>query len=163
MSRIPATPAGEPAGKAYAEALRLLSYKARTRRELVDKLAGKGYPDGTIELVLERLAALGLVNDEEYAREWAETAARHKHYGPARIEASLRQRGIDREAAARAVAALLAERGEAELAADAARKKLGSRGNPTDASAVRKLIGYLTRRGFSRSATLIVLKSLRIP
>src|SRR5262249_24006311 len=51
-------------------ALKLLDRTLRTRRELERRLKEKDFDAATIEGTLGRLAAVGLVDDVEYARAW---------------------------------------------------------------------------------------------
>ena len=50
--------------------LRLLTARARTRAELAGQLAKRGYPQEISERVLDRLTAVGLVDDTDYAEQW---------------------------------------------------------------------------------------------
>jgi len=86
---------------ARAMALRYLGRREYACRELARKLSQRGVPSDTAEAVVAELAAENLVSDARYA----EARARErvgKGYGPARIRAELRSRGVpdsDTEAA----------------------------------------------------------------
>jgi len=75
-------------------ALRLLTAREHSRKELQGKLAARGFdPDG-IETVLDALAEQGLQSDARFAELYVEGRVR-KGNGPLRIRAELRERGIE--------------------------------------------------------------------
>ncbi|WP_420830109.1 regulatory protein RecX [Bifidobacterium saguinibicoloris] len=96
-------------------ALRLLDAAPRSRGALRDRLAGKGYADGTVEQVLDRLAELRLLDDREYA-ESVVRACMGRMMGRRGVLAELARKGVDRPVAA-AVAQEAEERGLFEEAA----------------------------------------------
>jgi regulatory protein len=74
--------------------LRLLARREHSRRELMDKLALRGFNRQEVEPVLTQLADENWQNDERYAQCYA----RHRlenGYGPLRIAYELQQRGIE--------------------------------------------------------------------
>lgn len=79
------------------KALNLLSYRAHSRRELLDKLKRKiSCSDQDLEEVLNWLEDLGFLNDRAYAA----SVVRHavsKGYGINRITAELARHGIAKE------------------------------------------------------------------
>ena len=78
-------------------AAHFLGTRPRTRRELELRLRRSGTTDEVIAATLERLEALGLVDDVAFARWWAEQRDRHAPRGRRMVEAELRQRGVPRE------------------------------------------------------------------
>ena len=62
----------EPSREEQARALclRLLTARSRTRAELSGQLAKRGYPNDVRDRVLNRLAAVGLVDDIDFAEQW---------------------------------------------------------------------------------------------
>src|SRR4051812_28144084 len=59
--------------QARALCLRLLTARSRTRAELADQLAKRGYPDDVSNRILDRLAAVGLVDDVDFAEQWVQS------------------------------------------------------------------------------------------
>lgn len=57
-------------GKAYNAAVRFLSYRARSQREVRDYLGRKEYPEPVIDAVVERLTASRLLDDIRFAQAW---------------------------------------------------------------------------------------------
>ncbi len=81
--------------RARERALYLLESRSHSRKELFDKLC-RSVPEEIAEETADRMAQLGLVDDESYARRWAAMLWREKKYGPRRIRQSLMQKGFDR-------------------------------------------------------------------
>ncbi|HVE84317.1 MAG TPA: regulatory protein RecX [Myxococcales bacterium] len=82
---------------ALRHALRLLSMRARTRQELQQALARKEHPAAAIAAALERVQALGYLDDARYARARAESLLREGKMGPQGVTQHLRARGIPAE------------------------------------------------------------------
>jgi regulatory protein len=87
---------GDPA---YAAALRLLSRRDHFRAELLQKLQQRGFEDSEVEAALDRCAAANLIDDHRLAERFAEVRSRSNGWGPRRIEAELRRRGVSRSTA----------------------------------------------------------------
>jgi regulatory protein len=80
---------------AYRKALKLLGRRDHFRRELYDKLSTRGYEPDEIEEALERCAELGLVDDLRVGSRFVEVRAVDRGWGPRRLAAELRHRGVD--------------------------------------------------------------------
>lgn len=133
---------------ALDQALRLLGFKARTRSELLDRLARKGVSGEVAERVLRRLEELALVDDRGLAASFAR-AARRSARGDRRIRWDLLRRGVPREAVD---AALAGADADAESPADRVWAALQRRAprlkNLDPRTARRRLESYLFRQGF---------------
>lgn len=77
--------------------LRLLTARARTRAELAGQLAKKGYPDEVSHRVLDRLAAVGLVDDADFAEQWVRSRRANAGKSKRALAAELRTKGVDNE------------------------------------------------------------------
>src|SRR6266536_2690094 len=86
------------ADAAHAAALRLLEARARTRLELEQRLEQRGFEARAVAAALDRLAEVGLVDDQAFARDLAEIRAAEGVDAP-RIALDLRDRGVDPEMA----------------------------------------------------------------
>jgi regulatory protein len=82
---------------AYELALRALGYKERTESELRCWLAERGVEDGEIEEVIALLGEAGAIDDESFARRYADDKRLLAGWGPDRIERALEGRGVARE------------------------------------------------------------------
>lgn len=140
------------------KALRLLKVRARSEAELVRRLEREGLPPRVVSQVIERLRALGYVDDRVFAVLWIAQRQASKPRGRAGLRAELRAKGIDPDI----IEDLLPRDQETELAA--ARRvveKFWPRLQKLDRRiAQRRLIGLLERRGFSWEVIRTVLKDL---
>ncbi len=150
------------AEQARALCLRLLTARARTRAELEGQLTKRGYPDDVSAEVLDRLAQVGLVDDEDFAEQWVRSRRTSAGKGKRALAAELRTKGLDNEVITAALADIDAgaERVRAEqLVRDKLRcEKLGDLSDrDTENKVTRRLVGMLARRGYSQSLALDVV------
>jgi regulatory protein len=145
-------------------ALELLSRRPRTRQELGRRLRKKGFARSLVGDCVSALEAQRLVDDEAFARSFLRDRLRLRPRGPRRLTQELREKGVDPEAAERAVVEVFAEQEVSEevLARELALAwlsrqsetvrgalALGTTRSPERLKAARRLEGYLARRGFS--------------
>jgi len=144
--------------QAHALCLRLLTARARSRAELIDKMAKRGYPDEVAETVLDRLVAVGLVDDEDFAAQWVRSRQTYSGKGKRALAAELRTKGVDAEVIAAALGGIDAgaERVRAEqLVERKLRREVLADGD--DAKVMRRLVGMLARRGYNQSMAVAVV------
>src|SRR6185312_4189888 len=77
--------------------LRLLTARSRTRAELSGQLTKRGYPADVSAQVLDRLAAVGLVDDAAFAEQWVESRRSSAGKGRRALAAELHTKGVDKE------------------------------------------------------------------
>jgi regulatory protein len=141
--------------------LNFLSYRARSLREVSDRLSRYGYDESTRAAVVEWLTERGYVDDVSFAEQFAEERTLRKGYGPRRVAADLAQKGVDRETA-EAVMDKLCPDSEADVAPAAIAKaaqrweRLAKEDNPQKRKS--KLVQYLQRRGFQYSVAIEILE-----
>ncbi|WP_129783418.1 regulatory protein RecX [Promicromonospora panici] len=134
--------------KAREVVLRILTAAQRSRRELEQSLARKGYPEDVVEQVLDRFDEVGLVDDATYAETIVRT--RHAERGLARrgIAAELRRRGIDEDTATEALDQL--DPDDERVAGAKLASKLVTRTRSLDREVrVRRAVGSLARKGYA--------------
>ncbi len=143
------------AEQAHALCLRLLTARARTRFELTGQLTKRGYPDDVVEQVLGRLAAVRLIDDEDFAEQWVRSRQSNAGKGKRALAAELRTRGVDDEVIATALEGIDAgaERVRAEQLVER-RLRREVLGDGDDAKVMRRLVGMLARRGYSQSVAV---------
>ena len=78
-----------------AAALRYLEARARSVAETRRRLSEAGYRDELVDGAIQRLVALGLLDDEAFARHWVESRDRARPRGEVALRRELRLRGID--------------------------------------------------------------------
>jgi regulatory protein len=147
--------AGERA-LAMARALNFLGYRARSEKEVRDRLRRFGHGEETVGGVVGRLKELGYLDDEDFARLVAREKARR--YGPRRVSAELRRSGVDAELAQGAVEEQFAGRSQAEQARYAAARRYNRGGSTAEA---RRVYGFLMRRGYSAEVCAEVAREYR--
>ena len=147
-------------------ALNLLSYRARTRRELETRLRRRGFSTGRIRPCLDALEGKGLLDDGAVAAAFVRDRLRHRPRGRSRLVSELRAKGVDADLASEAIervygdeavtdAGLAKEAAESWLArqSQATLEAMASDGRaPERDKARRRAHGYLARRGFRGDA-----------
>ncbi|MFE4668977.1 recombination regulator RecX [Streptomyces sp. NPDC056716] len=148
---------GDPAERARAICLRLLTGTPRTRKQLADALRKREIPDEVAQEVLSRFEEVGLIDDSAFADAWVES--RHHGRGLARraLARELRTKGVDSALIDEAVGRLDAEREEATARELVARKLRATRGLDRD-KRLRRLAGMLARKGYSEGLALRVVR-----
>lgn len=137
--------------------LRRLTGAPRTRAQLAADLQRRAVPEEVAERVLDRFGEVGLVDDAAYARSWV--SSRHAGRGLARraLAHELRQRGVDDDTVAAAVAEIDTDQEVTAAAGLVARRLPATRGLPTD-TRVRRLVGMLARKGYPPGMAFAVVK-----
>jgi regulatory protein len=128
----------------YELALRALSTKERTERELSEWLRERGVEEADRLDVLVRLTESGGLDDERFARGYAEDKRRISGWGDERIREALEARGVAREL----IDSALGGEGEGEQLERAA-ALLRDRGIDCSTEPERdRALRLLARRGF---------------
>lgn len=144
------------AQRCHGAALRLLSYRPRSRAELEQRLRRRGFPPETVAAELERLGGQGLVDDAAFARFWRESREDLNPRSARLIQGELRRKGVDPQTAVSATQGL----DEAEAAYRAAAKK-APRWASLDYQGFRRKAGdFLRRRGFSWGVVALTVNRL---
>jgi len=82
--------------RASEKALYLLEYRSHSKKELADKIVRAAIPREDAEAAAEHMEAIGLIDDEVYARSLAKSLFERKHFGARRVRQELIQKGIDK-------------------------------------------------------------------
>jgi regulatory protein len=131
-------------------AIGLLARRERSRAELLTALKRKGFDTKLIDGVLDTLEKEKLQSDSRFANAWVETRRRLSPRGRKALVYELKQKGI---AESKIDPALRNYDSDAELAAlrdliEARLPRLIASGDERD-KIKRRLLGFLSRRGFS--------------
>lgn len=141
-------PGGGTEAQAKDVCLRLLTDRARSRAELADKLAAKGFAADVAERALNRLAEVGLIDDAAFAEQWVHSRHTFSGKGKKVLAEELRRKGVAPEIAAPALAAITGD-DERARAAELVRQKLRTLPRDLDRDkATRRLVSMLARRGY---------------
>ena len=135
--------------KAKAKALRLLSYRGRSKEELRSKLGEKGFDETVIRKVIDRFSELKYLDDEIFAQDWARHLALYRLWGDRKIAISLREKGIDGQTIDGAILFAREEIGQKEAIKRLIEKRMKKRSFETiDFKEKRRLAQNLLGRGF---------------
>ncbi len=141
------TPEADPEAVARAILLRKLTVAPRTRAQLADALAERGVPGDVADATLDRFTDLGLVDDEEFARQWVRSRQAGRGLARRALAHELRTRGLDAELVTRALDDELDD--EFETARELVRRRLRSSApDPDRQRQARRLLGMLARKGY---------------
>jgi regulatory protein len=128
----------------YNRALHYLSFRPRSRAEVVTYLQKRGLSESTIEAISSRLEKAGLLDDQAFAQFWVENRERFRPRGLRALRYELWSKGISNDVIEGALASVDASASayraagkKARLLRDLDRQTFG-----------RKLVEYLARRGF---------------
>ena len=129
---------------AMSVALRYLTARPRSERELRDRLRRRQVGDAVIERTLEKLRGKGLLDDFTFAQYWVDQRVTFRPRSRRMLEMELRQKGVDGEAI-EGVTLDMDDEAEAYRAAQRRARSL-----PTDEfdAFFKKLVDHLRRRGF---------------
>jgi regulatory protein len=129
---------------AFEVALGALRRKERTTAELAAWLGGRGFGSAEVEAVVSRLVEEGELDDERFARRFAEDKRELAGWGAERIRDALLARQVDR-ATVEATLAMDSHTDQFERAS----RVLSRRGRPLGDNAERqRALEYLARRGY---------------
>lgn len=143
--------------KAVDSAARFLAYRPRSLAEVRRNLAQKGIPEAVIEAAIDRLSALGYLDDEAFARFWVENRNNFKPRGPRALRYELRQKGVANTIIDRVLDEML----NVEVAAyQAAETRIRRLQGSTHQEFRQKVAAFLQRRGFNFETTRAVIENL---
>ena len=144
--------------QAYILAVAYLGAKPRTRKAIGQYLTRKEFLQENIEFALNRLESEQLVDDEQYARQFAASRLRSGLKGRLIIKQELQQRGVSKQAAAEAVSELDMD-SELAAASKLAEKKIRQMKGDRNVKKM-KLTAFLMRRGFPGSIVRDAIRGL---
>lgn len=132
---------------ALDRAVAYLAARARSRREVEQKLLQAGYRPCTVEMVLYKLERERILDDADFARQWVESRSTHK-LGRSRIAQELRRKGISADEAEEALSAIDEE--DQLAGAIALAEKAAARIKPGEdpRKAGNRILAMLARRGY---------------
>lgn len=131
---------------AYLSAIRYLSYRLRSRKELVVHLIQKGYSQDQVDEVIVRLIEERLVDDVRFAESWAESRQVFRPRSRKLMTLEMRQKGIEQEVITDVLENVS---GDEQLAMDAGKRALRRWQGLDQERFKKKCAAFLTRRGFS--------------
>lgn len=143
---------------AKAVAYRFLSERPRTVKEMIDRLAKEDLRSKSIEAAVADLTRSGYLDDEQFARLWAESRANSRPRGRRAVSAELRKLGVARETIEHVLDSYYPD--DADLVQNVAVRRAESLRHLDRATFRRRLAGYLSRRGFDYATVAPLLNEL---
>jgi regulatory protein len=133
---------------ARQRALRRLATRDQSEAELRRALLRVGFGAPVVEATLERLRVEKYLDDQGFAARFARSRVAHHGLGRNRVRQALRARGVSRGIIEEGVAEALRDVSEAETLEALARRYWRQHGRDEPLARIRKLWGFLLRRGF---------------
>lgn len=130
---------------ALQKAMRFLSYRPRSIKEVKQNLNKHKFSEAIIEDIIQRLEQNNLVDDIDFARMWVENRNEFRPRGAFALRMELRQKGISEEEIDQA----LADLDENQLAYKAATKQARKYRGLDKQEFQQKMNGFLAKRGFN--------------
>jgi regulatory protein len=134
-------------GKEYL--LRLLSRRIYSRYEILKKLNNKGYPENIISNLVFWLENNNYINDELFAKMWAQFRLENKPIGRYKLNQELRIKGIKQDIIQKVIDKTYDEIDELTLARNLIKEKIVSSKIKNIRIDPKKIYNFLLRRGFS--------------
>ena len=150
-------------GTTYSRCLDMLARAPRSARDLRRRLLLKGEPESEVDAAVERLVAVGLLDDAAYARAFVRSKISSQGFSRRRLQQELAKRGVAREISDAAIAEVLHDDDVDEGAniERVARKKLRTLQGLDEETQRRRLYAYLARRGYDVDGVRAVVANLK--
>jgi regulatory protein len=142
-------------------ALRFLSFRRRTEKEIRLKLQKRDFDEKTIKRTVEKLKEYDLINDLEFATAWVKERLEYKPRGKRLLRLELWKKGIKKEIIDQVTGEFC--RNEDKSALELLERIKRKYKNLDPQVAKRRMYGYLLRRGFSYETSKSAMKQSSIP
>ena len=142
-------------------ALRFLSFRRRTEKQVREKLKKKEFDEKTIEATIDKLKEFDLINDLEFATSWVRDRLTLKPRGRKLLKQELWKKGIRRDIIEQVTDDLCKDEDKSALELVEKIKKRYRNLEPKVAR--RRMFNLLLRRGFSYETSKNSLKLLALP
>jgi regulatory protein len=149
----------DPESVARGICLRALTGAPKTRQQLADLLAERGVPDDAAETVLDRFTEVGLIDDAAFSRAWVSSRQAGRGLARRALSQELRAKGVDPDVAAEAVGEVDDE-DERASARRLVERRAGAMRRLDRATATRRLMGMLARKGYSGGMAAAVVREV---
>jgi regulatory protein len=137
----------------------LLARRAYCRFEMQKKLVSVA-EEHEVESVLDHLERLKLLNDADYAYNFAFRRIRQQGWSPAKVHSALLQKHVEQGSIEFALQQVRNEIDDVAVIRAYVQKHCGKKGLPADMKGIRKLIMHLHHRGFDEENIFRALKDI---
>jgi regulatory protein len=137
--------------------LRRLERSPATRSELALLLRRRGVPQEAADEALDRFEGVGLIDDAAFAEAWVRTRSSGKGLAARALAGELQRKGVAADLVAEALATLDPE-AQRTTAVELARRRVPRLSGLAGDAAVRRLAGYLARKGYPAGLSYAVAR-----
>lgn len=148
----------DPYEVARAIVLRQLTAAPRSRKQLEDKLLKRNCDPDVAAEVLDRMEAVGLVDDEAYAHMLVRSQQQGRGLARRGLAHELRKKGVNEQTAEVALEAEVTAEGERARAEELVAKKLRTMAGLDRQVKTRRLAGMLARKGYPGELAYSVIR-----
>jgi regulatory protein len=134
--------------RAKLKAIRLLSVRSRSRKELHDRLRQAKFADSVIDYALAEMERLKLIDDAEFARSYGQNRMVTHPVSKRMLERELKFKGLSEDEIQHGVDQAYESQDESQVARQLAAKRKKSINHLADDKAKKKVYDFLLRRGF---------------
>jgi regulatory protein len=139
-------------------ALKFLSFRRRTEKQVKEKLQKKGFDERTIKTTIDKLKEFDLINDFEFATSWVKDRLAFKPRGKRLLKQELWKKGIRKDIIERVTEEQCQDEDESALKLVERTSKRYKNLEPQVAK--RRMYNLLLRRGFSYETSKNALQFL---
>jgi regulatory protein len=144
--------------KARSRALRFLTYRARSVKELETYLQQKEFAAGIVTSVIAEMKDYGYLDDYKFTRDFI-CYRKSRGYGQKRIKYELKLKGIERDCVDELITDSFDREEELNMIRDMLNKRFPEDGI-IDQRWIARQAGFLARRGFQENLIMNVLREL---
>ncbi len=149
--------------KFYNKALRFLSFRPRSEKEVRDNLKKAKVPDSTIQAISVKLKEKNFLNDEEFAKWWIEQRTAFKPRSLRLIKMELRQKGIAQDLIKKMIyESGITNKDDLESAEKLIEKRLSRYKNSSKEEKIQKLGRFLASKGFDYDVIKKVFSRMKL-
>ncbi|HEX68435.1 MAG TPA: RecX family transcriptional regulator [bacterium] len=151
----------EEEDKTYQYALKLLSSRKRSIKEIEEKLRKK-FPSQKEKIapLIEKFKKIGYLNDQDFAEAWIKDRLKFNPRGIKQIERELRNKGVEKEIIRKALEKHYPVSLEKEIMEKLARKKWEREKNVELIKRMERVYRYLLYRGFPAKEVKEIISKL---
>ncbi len=145
--------------KLLKKAGRLLARRAHSRYELREKLS-KLASEKDLNVLLDRLEQLKLLNDADYAYNFAFYRIAQDKWGPIKVQHFLLRQYVTPQIVESAIDRVRQEMSDSDVLMEYLRQYFQKKRSPGNRKEIKKLILHLQRRGFYQNTIYSVLQEM---
>lgn len=146
--------------KFYNKALKSLSYRPRSEKEIVDKLLRKKAPQEIINKIIKKLKEYKFIDDKEFVKWWVEQRTNYKPRSLRLIKMELGQKGVVKDVIEETINGLELTIDDLASAKKLIEKRLHKYKNLPGEEKFQKIARYLSSKGFNYDIIKEIFKEI---